>query len=106
MRCDVIADGVIRATEKLNLQIPVVLRLQGTRVEEAKAMIAGSTLDIISADDLDTAARKAVKISKIVKLAREENLNVSLRNIVTVRSNPQLPLLHQESLLSTPRLLR
>jgi len=81
MRCDVIADGVIRATQTLNLQIPVVLRLQGTRVEEAKAMIAASPLDIISADDLDTAARKAVKISKIVKLAREENLGVSLRNI-------------------------
>ena len=49
-------------------------------------MIAASTLDIISADDLDAAARKAVKISKIVKLAREENLGVSLRNIHSVSS--------------------
>jgi len=81
MRCDVIADGIIRAARNLALTQPIVLRLQGTKVEEAKAMIAGSGLDIISTDDLDTAARKAVLISKIVDLASTEELQVQFKNI-------------------------
>merc|ERR1719272_370260 len=84
MRCDVIAEGVIRATRNLNLNTPVVLRLQGTKVEEAKAMVAASGLDIISTDDLDTAARKVVLMSKIVELAKDEALQVSFSNIITV----------------------
>jgi len=84
MRCDVIAEGVIRATRNLNLSTPVVLRLQGTKVEEAKAMVASSGLDIISSDELDTAARKAVLMSKIVDLAKDEALQVSFKNVLTV----------------------
>ena len=82
MRCDVIAQGVIRACEKLKLDIPVVLRLQGTAVSEAKALIAQSSLDIISADELDDAARKAVEVSNIVKLAKEVGLSVKLKAVV------------------------
>ncbi|CAG8585835.1 5816_t:CDS:2, partial [Scutellospora calospora] len=77
MRCDIIAKGIIQATTKLSLTIPVIVRLQGTEVEAAKKLIAESGLRIISADDLDEAASKSVQLSKIIELAREANINVS-----------------------------
>lgn len=54
--------------------------LAGTRKLEAKAIIAASGLDIISADDLDVAASKAVSASKIVETANEANFVVSFKN--------------------------
>jgi len=77
MRCDVIAEGIIAATKELDLKIPVVVRLQGTNVDEAKALIATAGLKIVPVDDLDEAARIAVKLSSIVKLAQSANLNVN-----------------------------
>ncbi|XP_023290222.1 uncharacterized protein LOC105696372 [Orussus abietinus] len=77
MRCDVIAEGIIAATKELSLKIPVVVRLQGTNVDEAKALIANAGLKIVPVDDLDEAARIAVKLSTIVKLAHSANLNVN-----------------------------
>ncbi|TGZ54603.1 Succinate--CoA ligase [ADP-forming] subunit beta, mitochondrial [Temnothorax longispinosus] len=77
MRCDVIAEGIIAATKELDLKIPVVVRLQGTNVDEAKALIANAGLKIVPIDDLDEAARVAVKLSTIVKLAQSENLSVN-----------------------------
>ncbi|XP_011505101.1 PREDICTED: succinyl-CoA ligase [ADP-forming] subunit beta, mitochondrial isoform X2 [Ceratosolen solmsi marchali] len=77
MRCDVIAEGIIAATKELDLKIPVVVRLQGTNVDEAKALIANAGLKIVPVDDLDEAARVAVKLSTIVKLAHSANLNVN-----------------------------
>ncbi|XP_046614958.1 succinate--CoA ligase [ADP-forming] subunit beta, mitochondrial-like [Neodiprion virginianus] len=77
MRCDVIAEGIIAATKELSLKIPVVVRLQGTNVDEAKALIANAGLKIVPIDDLDEAARVAVKLSTIVKLAQSANLNVN-----------------------------
>ncbi|XP_028520390.2 succinate--CoA ligase [ADP-forming] subunit beta, mitochondrial [Apis cerana] len=77
MRCDVIAEGIIAATKELSLKIPVVVRLQGTNVDEAKALIANAGLKIVPIDDLDEAARVAVKLSTIVKLAQSENLSVN-----------------------------
>ncbi|KAG0010551.1 Succinate--CoA ligase [ADP-forming] subunit beta, mitochondrial, partial [Entomortierella chlamydospora] len=56
MSCRVIAQGVIAAASTLQLQIPVVVRLQGTEVDEAKKLIAESGLRIITSDDLDDAA--------------------------------------------------
>ncbi|VDO61016.1 unnamed protein product [Haemonchus placei] len=53
MRCDVIAQGIIKATKELNLKIPIVVRLQGTKVEDAKALIATSQLRILPCDNLD-----------------------------------------------------
>ncbi|KAJ1988405.1 succinate--CoA ligase beta chain [Dimargaris cristalligena] len=76
MRCDVIAEGIITAVNQLSLNIPLVVRLQGTNVEEAKKLIASSNLRIIACDDLDEAARKAVQLSKIVKLAKKANIQV------------------------------
>ena len=60
MRCDVIAEGVIAAVRDVGLQVPLVVRLEGTRVEEGKQIIAESGLNVIPADDLDDAAQKIV----------------------------------------------
>ena len=61
MRCDIIADGVISAARELGLKVPLVVRLEGTNVEEGKKMMAESGLDIIAADNLADAADKVVK---------------------------------------------
>ncbi|WP_108662556.1 ADP-forming succinate--CoA ligase subunit beta [Acuticoccus kandeliae] len=60
MRCDVIAEGVIAAVKEVGLQVPLVVRLEGTNVEQGKALLNQSGLDITSADDLDDAAQKIV----------------------------------------------
>ncbi|KKC32114.1 ADP-forming succinate--CoA ligase subunit beta [Devosia psychrophila] len=61
MRCDVIAEGVIAAVKEVGLQVPLVVRLEGTNVKEGKAILENSGLNVISADDLDDAAQKIVK---------------------------------------------
>ncbi len=60
MKCDVIAQGVVTAAREVNIQVPLVVRLEGTNVEKGKAILAESGLAIISADDLNDAAEKAV----------------------------------------------
>ncbi len=60
MRCDVIAEGVVDAAREVSLQVPLVVRLEGTNVEMGKAILARSGLPIVSADDLADAARKVV----------------------------------------------
>ena len=60
MKCDVIARGVIAAVKAVGLQVPLVVRLEGTNVAEGKAIISGSGLNVIPADDLDDAAQKIV----------------------------------------------
>jgi succinyl-CoA synthetase beta subunit len=64
MRCDVIADGVVQAVKDVGLKVPLVVRLEGTKVEEGKAIINDSGLNVIAADDLDDAAQKIVKAVK------------------------------------------
>ena len=64
MRCDVIAEGVVAAVKEVGLQVPLVVRLEGTNVEQGKAIIRNSGLNVISADDLEDAARKIVKAVK------------------------------------------
>ena len=61
MRCDVIAEGVVQAIKDTGLQVPLVVRLEGTKVAEGKAILDQSGLNVISADDLDDAAQKIVK---------------------------------------------
>ncbi|XWN32527.1 MAG: ADP-forming succinate--CoA ligase subunit beta [Devosia sp.] len=61
MRCDVIAEGVVTAVKEVGLTVPLVVRLEGTNVEQGKAILDDSGLDITSADDLDDAAQKIVK---------------------------------------------
>merc|ERR1719312_667936 len=77
MRCDVIAEGIIAAARELNLATPIVVRLQGTMVDEAKVLIASSGLKILPVSDLDEAARLAVKLSKIVEIARDAHVLVN-----------------------------
>ena len=76
MRCDVIAQGIINAARELDLKIPIVVRLQGTKVEDAKALIATSQLRILPCDNLDEAAKMVVKLSNIVNLARAAQIDV------------------------------
>lgn len=60
MQCDVIAAGIVKACEELTLEIPLIVRLEGTNVDAGKAILADSGLNIITADNLDQAAAKAV----------------------------------------------
>ena len=64
MRCDVIAEGVVTAVKEVGLQVPLVVRLEGTNVEKGKDIINQSGLNVIAADDLDDAAQKIVKAVK------------------------------------------
>jgi succinyl-CoA synthetase beta subunit len=61
MKCDIIAEGVIAAVKDVGLEVPLVVRLEGTNVELGKKIIAESGLNVIPADDLDDAAQKIVK---------------------------------------------
>lgn len=60
MKCDVIANGVVAAAREVNLEVPLVVRLEGTNVEKGKEIMANSGLPIVSADNLDDAAQKIV----------------------------------------------
>jgi len=62
MRCDIIARGVIAATEALSLEVPLVVRLAGTNVEQGKEILAASELNIHSANDLAEGAQKIVSL--------------------------------------------
>ncbi len=64
MRCDIIAEGIIAAVKEVGLQVPLVVRLEGTNVELGKKIISESGLNVISADDLSDAAQKIVKAVK------------------------------------------
>ena len=64
MRCDVIAEGVVAAAREVALNVPLVVRLEGTNVELGKKIIADSGLNVISGDDLDDSAQKIVKAVK------------------------------------------
>jgi len=64
MKCDVIAEGVIAAAKETELNIPLVVRLAGTNFEKGKEILNNSGLTIISADDLNDAAKKIVKAIK------------------------------------------
>ncbi len=60
MRCDVIAEGVIAAAKEVSLNVPLVVRLEGTNVELGKEILSQSNLQIVSAEDLADAAKKVV----------------------------------------------
>jgi succinyl-CoA synthetase beta subunit len=64
MKCDVIAAGVVAAVKTVGLQVPLVVRLEGTNVEQGKQIIRSSGLNVIPADDLDDAAQKIVNAVK------------------------------------------
>jgi succinyl-CoA synthetase beta subunit len=60
MRCDIVAEGILAAVKETGLNMPLVVRLEGTNVELGKKIIAESGLNVINADDLDDAAQKVV----------------------------------------------
>jgi len=64
VRCDLIAEGIISAVKEVGVNVPVVVRLEGTNVNKGRALLADSGLDIISAENLTDAAKKAVAAAK------------------------------------------
>jgi succinyl-CoA synthetase beta subunit len=64
MKCDIIAAGVVAAVKAVGLKVPLVVRLEGTNVEEGKKIIRESGLNVLPADDLDDAAQKIVNAVK------------------------------------------
>jgi succinyl-CoA synthetase beta subunit len=64
MKCDVIAQGVVAAVKQVGLKVPLVVRLEGTNVEQGKQIIRESGLNVLPADNLDDAAQKIVKAVK------------------------------------------
>ena len=60
MKCDIIADGIVAAAKEVNLQVPMVVRLEGTNVQQGKDILANSGLPIVPANDLGDAAQKIV----------------------------------------------
>jgi succinyl-CoA synthetase beta subunit len=64
MKCDIIAAGVVAAVKEVGLQVPLVVRLEGTNVDLGKQILSQSGLNVIAADDLDDAAQKIVRAVK------------------------------------------
>src|ERR1700751_2050433 len=64
MKCDIIAEGVVAAVRQVGLKVPLVVRLEGTNVEQGKKIIRESGLNVLPADNLDDAAQKIVKAVK------------------------------------------
>jgi succinyl-CoA synthetase beta subunit len=62
LRCDVLAQGVVQAAEKINLSVPVVVRMEGTNVEEGRRILSESGLKLINATDLADAAGKVAEL--------------------------------------------
>ena len=63
MRCDWVAQGLLNATQRLKVRVPIVVRLQGTNVKEGRALLATTDLPITTADDLAEAAQKVVELA-------------------------------------------
>src|SRR3546814_6278884 len=61
VRCDMIAEGIIAAVKEVDVKVPVIVRLEGTNVEEGKALLQSSGLAITPADDINDGAKKAVR---------------------------------------------
>ncbi|KAK7977638.1 hypothetical protein PG996_003692 [Apiospora saccharicola] len=76
VRCDAIAHGLINTVKTLDLKIPIIARLQGTNVDAAHKLIEESGMKIFSIDDLQSAAERAVQLSKVVKMARDIDVGV------------------------------
>ena len=61
MKCDVIAEGVIQASREIDLKVPLVVRLEGTRVDEGRELLKNSGLQILSCHTIEEAARISVQ---------------------------------------------
>jgi succinyl-CoA synthetase beta subunit len=65
LRCDVLAEGVVQAARKTGMNVPVVIRMEGTNVEAGRKILSESGLNLITAVDLEDAAQKVAKIVRI-----------------------------------------
>ena len=63
LRCDVLASGVVAAAKDLNIKLPVVVRMEGTNVDEGKRLLKDSGMNFTTADSMDEAARKVVELA-------------------------------------------
>jgi succinyl-CoA synthetase beta subunit len=70
VRCDLIAEGIIAAVQEVGVSVPVVVRLEGTLVDEGRKLLADSGLAIITASDLNDAAKKAVAAANNSEVAQ------------------------------------
>lgn len=70
VRCDLIAEGIIAAVEEVGVNVPVIVRLEGTKVDEGRQLLADSGLAIITASDLNDAAKKAVAATNNSEVAQ------------------------------------
>ena len=77
MRCDVIALGLLKAATELGLKKPLVVRLAGTNMKEARKLIEESGMRMVFADDLGEAAQKVVRVVDILKMAETADLKVA-----------------------------
>jgi len=64
VRCDLIAEGVVAAASELGVEVPLVVRLQGTKAPEGRQILASSSLDITPAETLEEAGTKAVAAAR------------------------------------------
>lgn len=63
VQCDVIAQGILTALEQAHIELPVIVRLEGTHAEEGRALLHDVAANIIAAEDLDHAAEQAVALA-------------------------------------------
>ena len=63
LRCDVLAQGVIAAVKELGVPVPIVIRMEGTNVEEGKRLLRESGMQLTTADSMDEAAKKVVELA-------------------------------------------
>jgi succinyl-CoA synthetase beta subunit len=63
LRCDVLAEGVIAAVKDLGVPVPIVIRMEGTNVDQGKRMLNGSGLNFTTADSMGEAAQKVVALA-------------------------------------------
>jgi succinyl-CoA synthetase beta subunit len=64
MRCDVSATGIVEAVERVGLQVPLVVRLEGTNVELGRQILRDSGLDLVAADNLRDGAEKILELTR------------------------------------------
>jgi succinyl-CoA synthetase beta subunit len=64
LRCDVLAEGVIAAVGQLDVRVPIVIRMEGTNVEEGRAMLEASRLNFSTAATMGEAAERVVALSR------------------------------------------
>lgn len=64
LRCDILAEGVVEAAKKVDVKVPVVIRMEGTNVDKGRQILEASGLNLITAKDLTDAAQKVAAIVK------------------------------------------